>query len=56
MEKVKTEVKENLNEIRMQIIDLKLSNSNANAIYFGNDFLPTEQKLKKLVEEFITHL
>lgn len=55
VEKAKTEVKENLNDLRMQIMDLKISNSNANTINFGNDFLPSEQKLKKLIEEFITN-
>lgn len=54
VEKAKTEVKENLNDLRIQIMDLKISNSNANTINFGNGFLPTEQKLKELIEEFIT--
>ena len=48
--KAKAEVKEDLNDIRMQIMDLKISNSNANTINFGNGFLPTEQKLKELAE------
>ncbi|WP_243441431.1 hypothetical protein [Clostridium arbusti] len=55
VEKAKTEVKENLNDLRMQIMDLKISNSNENTINFGNSFLPTEQKLKELFEEFITN-
>ncbi len=54
VEKARAEVKENLNDLRLHIIDLKISNSNANTINFGNGFLPTEQKLKELVEEFIT--
>lgn len=55
VEKAKTEVKENLNDIRMQIMDLKVSNSNANTINVGNDFLPTKQKLKELFKEFTTN-
>lgn len=55
VEKAKTEVKENLNDLRMQIMDLKISNSNANTINFGNGFLPTEQKLKELFDEFLTN-
>lgn len=55
VEKAKNEIKENLNDLRMQIMDLKISNSNANTINFGNGFLPTEQKLKKLSKEFITN-
>jgi hypothetical protein len=55
VEQAKTEVKENLNDIRMQIMDLKFSNSNTNTINFGNGILPTEQKLKELIKEFITN-
>ncbi|MGI6586854.1 MAG: TFIIB-type zinc ribbon-containing protein [Lutisporaceae bacterium] len=54
MEKAKAEVKENLNDLRMQIMDLKILNSNANTIYLGDSFLPTEQKLKELAGDFIT--
>ena len=53
--KAKAEVKENLNDIRMQIMDLKISNSNTNTINVRNGFLPTEQKLKELIEEFKTN-
>jgi hypothetical protein len=48
VEKAKTEIKENLNDLRMQIIDLKISNSNVNTINVGNGYLPSEQKLKEL--------
>ena len=54
IDKAKAEVKENLNDLRMQIMELRISYSNANTINFGSDFLPNEHKLKKLIEEFIT--
>lgn len=55
IEKAKYEVKENINDLRIQIMDLKISNSNANTINLGNGFLPTEQKLKEMIEKFITN-
>ncbi len=55
LEKTKTEVKESINELHLQLMDLKISNSNANTINFGNGFLPSEQKLKELVNEFISN-
>ncbi|TWH60198.1 hypothetical protein DesLBE_4618 [Desulfitobacterium sp. LBE] len=55
VENAKAEVKESLNDLRMQIMDIRISNSNANTINFGNGLLPTEQKLKELIEEFITN-
>ena len=57
VEKAKAEVNDNLNDLRMQIMDLKIlnSNSNANTINVRNDFLPSEQKLKDLLKEFITN-
>lgn len=51
LEKTKAEVKENINDLHAQINDLKITNSNANTINLGNGFLPTEQKLKELIEE-----
>lgn len=53
VEKAKDEIKENISDIRLQIMELKVSNSNANTINFGNEFLPTEQKLKDLGKEFL---
>lgn len=57
MEKAKVQIQENLNDLRMQVMDIKISNSNANAntIHFGNSFLPTEQKLKELLEGVTTN-
>lgn len=55
VEKAKAEVKENLNELRMQIMDLKISNSNANTINIGNDFLPPEQKIIEMAKKFVSN-
>lgn len=53
VDKVRYEMKEDFNELRMQIMDLKISNTNANTTnVYGNSILPTEQKLKELLEEF----
>jgi hypothetical protein len=54
VEKLKTDVNENLNGLSLQLMDLKISNSNANTINIGNNFLPTEQRLKELADEFIS--
>lgn len=53
IDKAKAEVKENLNDIRMQITELKITNSNANTINFGGGFLPDEHKLNKMIKEYI---
>lgn len=53
LEKTKDELKGNINDLHTQITDLKLSNLNANTINFGSNFLPTEQELKELFEDFI---
>ncbi|URZ15459.1 hypothetical protein [Clostridium felsineum] len=56
VEKAKAEVKENLNDLYMQIMELKISNSNTNTINFGNDVLPSEQKIKEMCQEFLNNL
>lgn len=54
VEKAKAEVKENLNDVKLQLMDLKISNSIANTIQISNTPLPTEKELdelKRQVEE-----
>lgn len=46
----KTEVKEGLNNLRLQIMELKINNSTT--LNFGNGFLPTEEKMKELIAEY----
>jgi hypothetical protein len=50
VEKLTSEVKEGLSDIRLQVMDLKVSNSIA--IQVGNAPLPPKDELKKLLQEF----
>lgn len=49
IEKATGEFKDSLAEVRMQLMDLKISNSNANTIYIGEALVSKEQ-LNKLLE------
>lgn len=54
VEKAKSEVKENLNDLRLQLMDLKISNSIANTIQIGSAPLASEKELgelKKMLDE-----
>lgn len=49
VEKATGEVKDSLSELRLQIMDLKISNSNANTIVIGDSLAPKEQLDKMLL-------
>ena len=55
LEKTKEEFNGRLNQINSTITELKIANSNANTINLGNSFLPSEDKLQQLFEDFITN-
>jgi len=53
--KVKIEVKEGFNNLRMEIMDMRISNCNANTVNFGDNFLATKEKLNEWSEDFATN-
>lgn len=48
VEKARFETKESINELRLQIQDLKITNSNSSNIYFGDPPLAPKQKLEEM--------
>lgn len=50
VQKATSEVKENLADLKMQLMQLQVSNSVANTIQFGSTSLPSEEKLEELLQ------
>lgn len=50
VEKATNEVKESIIDLKMQLIQLQVSNSVANTIQFGGNVLPSEGKLEELLQ------
>lgn len=50
VEKATNEVKESITDLKMQLIQLQVSNSVANTIQFGGNVLPSEGKLEELLQ------
>jgi hypothetical protein len=50
VEKAKNEVKESLNDLKMQVVQLQVSNSVSNTIQIGGNTLASEEKLKELLK------
>lgn len=51
LEKAKKELSQEIKDVRLDIINYKLSNNNNNTVNLGNDFLPNNDKLKEIVKE-----
>ena len=45
VEKTRTEVKDSINDLKMQLVQLQATNNVTNSFQFGNSTLPSEDKL-----------
>lgn len=50
VQKVKEDVKDDLNDLKLQIMQLHVSNSVANNIHVGNAMMPSEEKIEELLK------